>query len=128
MLHPRLDTRLEMLGVLWTHPDGDRERDRDLDGLLDPELREGLLLTLRDLPPTLPASLAPATSLKLCILAVAYVASWPTSSLRRRDSYLPNPTCRGCSHEFRENGDWKSRRTWECAENEINGSEMNKSI
>lgn len=35
--------------TILTYPDGDRERERDLDGLLDPELRERL-----------PASLAPA--------------------------------------------------------------------
>jgi len=56
--------------AVCTHPDGERERDRDMDRLLDPELRERLLLreTLRDLPPMLPASLAPTISLVMYIL------------------------------------------------------------
>jgi len=55
------------LGI-WPYPDADRERDRDLEGLLDPELCEGLLLRepLLDLPCTLPASLA-TINIVLCI-------------------------------------------------------------
>jgi len=75
---------------LRTYPDGDRERDRDLDGLLDPELREGLLLreTLRDLSPMLPASLAPVISLDMYPLRYILI----DTSLYQRNHYLLNPT------------------------------------